>query len=140
MTRISLLTVLSVLTVAGGLCASSFGAGAELFISPSGDDANPGTKEKPFATLEAARDAARSRRKSGPVTVRLGGGDYFRTKTFSLAQEDSGRVSFVASPGAKVRLIGARIVKSVRRIVLHLATGYPYQQILAIALRRLVPT
>jgi len=111
MTRISLLTVLSVLTVAGGLCASSFGAGAELFVSPSGDDANPGTKEKPFATLEAARDAARSRRKSGPVTVRLGGGDYFRTKTFSLAQEDSGRVSFVASPGAKVRLIGARIVK-----------------------------
>ena len=32
---------------------------AEFFVSPSGDDKNPGTYEKPFATLQAARDAVR---------------------------------------------------------------------------------
>ena len=40
----------------------------------------------------------------------------------------------------KLFKIGARIVKSVRRIILHLATGYPYQEILAVAVRRLAPT
>jgi len=40
----------------------------------------------------------------------------------------------------KLFKIGARIVKSVRRIILHLTTGYPYQEILAVAVRRLVHT
>jgi hypothetical protein len=33
--------------------------------------------------------------------------------------------------------IGARVVRSVRRIVLHLASGYPLQELLAGVLRRL---
>jgi hypothetical protein len=37
----------------------------------------------------------------------------------------------------KVLKIGARVVRSVRRIVLHLASGYPLQELLAGALRRL---
>lgn len=37
----------------------------------------------------------------------------------------------------KLLKIGARVVKSVRRIVLHLATGYPLQELLAGVLRRL---
>lgn len=32
---------------------------AEFFVSPSGNDTNPGTEAKPFATLERGRDAAR---------------------------------------------------------------------------------
>ena len=32
---------------------------AEFHVAPTGNDANPGTMEKPFATLERARDAAR---------------------------------------------------------------------------------
>ena len=34
--------------------------GEEFFISPEGDNANPGTQQAPFRTLETARDAARS--------------------------------------------------------------------------------
>jgi len=30
---------------------------AEFFVSPNGSDSNPGSKVKPFATLEKARDA-----------------------------------------------------------------------------------
>jgi hypothetical protein len=40
----------------------------------------------------------------------------------------------------KLFKIGARIVRSVRRIVVHLATGYPYRRILQTAVGRLVPT
>ena len=40
----------------------------------------------------------------------------------------------------KLFKIGARIVRSVRRIVVHLATGYPYRILLHTALSRLVPT
>ena len=38
-------------------CAVSYGG--EFYVSPAGLDSNPGTKDKPFAALEAARDAAR---------------------------------------------------------------------------------
>jgi hypothetical protein len=40
----------------------------------------------------------------------------------------------------KLLKIGARIVRSVRRIVIHLAGGYPCKNVLATALSRLAPT
>jgi hypothetical protein len=36
----------------------------EFYVALNGNDANPGAKAKPFASLEAARDAIRSRRAS----------------------------------------------------------------------------
>jgi hypothetical protein len=33
--------------------------GDEWFVSPDGDDRNPGTRDKPFATITRARDAVR---------------------------------------------------------------------------------
>ena len=40
--------------------------GVALFVSPKGADTNPGTKEKPFATLERARDEIRARKTRNP--------------------------------------------------------------------------
>ena len=54
------------------LTASPLSA-AEFFVSTSGDDGQPGTLEKPFATVARARDEVR-RVKGEPVTVRLRGG------------------------------------------------------------------
>ncbi len=66
-------------------------ARADFHVSPEGSDANPGTKGKPFATLERARDAVRARKPSdGKVTVWLRGGDYLRTTTLELSAADSG--------------------------------------------------
>ncbi len=62
-------------------------AGAEFHVAPTGSDANPGTPEKPFATLEKARDAARQAKGS---TVVLAPGTYRLTKTFELNEKDSG--------------------------------------------------
>jgi hypothetical protein len=47
------------------------------FVSPSGNDANPGTLEKPFATLQRAQQA--SRQKHGDVFLR--GGTYYLPET-----------------------------------------------------------
>ncbi len=50
-----------------------------LHVAPGGADANPGTRAKPFATLERARDEVRALKKAGPlprggVAVELAGG------------------------------------------------------------------
>jgi len=63
---------------------------AEFFVSTEGRDANPGTREKPFATLDRARDAVRQLKPKTPVTVWLRGGVYRLSKPFALTAEDSG--------------------------------------------------
>lgn len=92
----------------------------EFFVSPSGNDTNPGTKTKPFATLERARDAIREAKTTGATgggfTVWLSGGDYPVLKPFELTEADSGTTAAPAvyravEPGT-VRLIGARVIKA----------------------------
>ncbi|MGA9450054.1 MAG: PDZ domain-containing protein [Verrucomicrobiia bacterium] len=56
------------------------------FVSPVGDDANPGTLGKPFATLQRAQQAVRQKR--GDVFLR--GGTYYLPATLVLTAEDSG--------------------------------------------------
>jgi hypothetical protein len=68
---------------------------AEFFVAPDGADTNPGTREKPFATLQRARDAVRTLRQrrplpSGGFAVTVRPGDYPLTETFKLGFEDSG--------------------------------------------------
>ena len=53
--------------------------GADYYVSPKGSDNNPGTSEKPFATLERARDAARAAKHDSTVTIWLRGGTYTRS-------------------------------------------------------------
>ena len=60
------------------------------FVSPVGDDANPGTKARPFATLSRAQAAMRKARSSGPATVYLRGGTYYLPETLVFMAEDSG--------------------------------------------------
>jgi PDZ domain len=56
------------------------------FVSPTGDDANPGTLEKPFATLQRAQQAARQKR--GDVFLR--GGTYYLSAPLLFTALDSG--------------------------------------------------
>lgn len=55
-------------------------------VAPDGNDANPGTLERPFATLQRAREAMR--KEKGGVKVR--GGIYYLPKTLRFTAEDSG--------------------------------------------------
>lgn len=62
---------------------------SEFYVSPGGDDTNPGSQEKPFASLECARDAARLSR---PSTVILKEGIYRISRTLELDVRDSGTI------------------------------------------------
>ena len=89
-------------------------AGLALYVAVDGDDTNPGTRKKPFATLERARDAIRELKQSGPpkgpVRVWIRGGVYPRTETFQLGGDDSGTpqapVVYRAYRDEEVRLVG----------------------------------
>lgn len=80
--------------------------GKELFIAPDGKDASPGTKRKPLATIEAARDQLRARGK-GRHTIILRAGTFVRNTTLTLDERDSG-LTLRGEPG--VRLIGGEVI------------------------------
>jgi hypothetical protein len=93
------------------------GFSAEIYVSPHGSDSHPGTRRKPFLTLERARDEARRLKQDGKLarkglTVWLGAGDYVRTNALELTAADSGTAAaptvWRARPGEAVRLLGGR--------------------------------
>lgn len=98
------------------------GAKKEIYVSPKGKDTNPGTKERPFATIERAREEARKIKEGdkpeGGVTVYLRGGNYFTDEGFLFEKEDSGEedwpVVYRGYPGEEARLIGGQPVKGFR--------------------------
>ncbi|MEI7730418.1 MAG: PDZ domain-containing protein [Verrucomicrobiota bacterium] len=62
----------------------------QFYVSPTGNDANSGTKEQPFATLTRAQQAARSIKRDSPITVYLRSGIYYLPATLKFTAEDSG--------------------------------------------------
>jgi len=86
----------------------------ELFVSRAGDDANAGTKERPFKTLQRARDATRQIRRDREVIIYLRGGSYFLERPLELTATDArsadSPVSYRAWPGEEVRLSGGQRV------------------------------
>ena len=86
-------------------------------MAPSGSDTHPGTRDRPVATPERARDLLRSLRLTrgsgpGPAVIHLGPGDYQRTSPLELSGADSGTpgapVIWQAEPGTQTRLLGGR--------------------------------
>jgi hypothetical protein len=95
------------------------GAGeVQVWVAPGGSDGNPGTKERPLASLAGAREAVRALRVGGelpgPVTVLVRAGTYYLPEPLTLGPEDSGTeqapVTWRAAPGEAVTLSGGRVV------------------------------
>jgi hypothetical protein len=93
------------------------GVAAQLYVAPNGRDTNPGTRAKPFSTLERARDEVRMLRQGGrlpggAVTIWVRGGDYVRTNALELTAADSGTpeapIVWSASRGEQPRLLGGQ--------------------------------
>ena len=72
------------------------GNAADIYVSPTGNDANPGTKEQPFATLQAALRKARNLRRLNDESIKEGihiilrGGNYQVLETIVIKPEDGG--------------------------------------------------
>ncbi|MFC1737720.1 right-handed parallel beta-helix repeat-containing protein [Planctomycetota bacterium] len=87
------------------------------FVSPGGNDSWSGTRpgpnadktDGPFATLQAARDAARKLKPEQPRRIIVLASRYFLQEPLELNAKDSG-LTIEAAPGAKVVLYGGRKV------------------------------
>ena len=83
-----------------------------LYVSPTGDDANDGTFDKPLATLDGAKAKVRTilPTADGAVSVYFREGDYIMSAGVSFDEADSGKdgapVKYAAYPDEKVRFIG----------------------------------
>jgi len=77
------------------------------YVAPDGADDNRGSWRRPFATLGAARDAARRRGPDEPRCIVLKAGDYFLDEPLTLDERDSG-LSIAPDDDAEVTLYGGR--------------------------------
>ena len=73
-------------------------------VAPDGNDDHPGTRRQPFATIAAARDAARA--VPGERTIVLAPGRYFHTGPVVFDDRDSGVTLRGAEPGATAEVYG----------------------------------
>lgn len=91
-------------------------ARADLWVSPAGDDANPGTADRPLRTLAAARDHVRglNQAMTADLTVFIGAGTYRLAQPLLFTSADSGTgghaVVYRAAPGGPVILSGGAAV------------------------------
>ncbi len=108
--------ILRAVLLATVAAAGSAASATEFYVAPTGDDANPGTPEKPFATLQQARDAIRGRKQRGPlsqpVTVWLRGGVYRMSEPIAFTPDDSGTreapITYASVPGERAVISGGR--------------------------------
>lgn len=88
----SLIIILSALIIETGYCFAS----DNIWVSPTGSDANPGTNEKPFRTVSMAIRHARELRRLHDSSIDQGihiflkGGTYQQYEPLILRPEDSG--------------------------------------------------
>ena len=93
----------------------------EFYVAPDGNDANPGTIDRPFASLVRARDAVREAKVSAkkPVSILLRGGVYYLEEPLRLGPEDSGTadcpIVYEAYPGEKPIISGGLKITGWRR-------------------------
>ena len=90
------------------------GADAILYVAKNGNDRNPGSQQKPFATLGRAREAVRElkKRTKGPITVQVREGTYYLPQPLTFEPADSGTseqpITYAAYAGELVTLSGGR--------------------------------
>ncbi len=101
------------------ILACRAGLGTTLFIATNGNDAYPGTEQKPFATLERARNEIRRIKAAGPlpvggITVEVRRAIYELARPIELGDQDSGTdnapIVCRARRGDVARIVGGRIV------------------------------
>jgi hypothetical protein len=76
--------------MASGRAATTTKADGSFFVATNGNDTNPGTLAKPFATLQRAQQAARKAAGRAAVTVFVREGTHYLPESLIFTAEDSG--------------------------------------------------
>lgn len=90
----------------------------EIYVSPKGNDANPGTFEQPLKTITAARNFVRTLNDNmqGDIVVYLRGGEYVQNESLNFTEKDSGTnghmITYRPYKGEKVVISGGCHVKN----------------------------
>ncbi|HYM05047.1 MAG TPA: DUF1565 domain-containing protein, partial [Terriglobales bacterium] len=92
-------------------------AASEFYVSPRGDDSNPGTEKAPWRTIQHAADVA-----TAGSTVNVRGGTYEERVTINVSGNASdGYVTFRSYPGETAILDGEHLVPERRSGMLVIA-------------------
>ncbi len=87
----------------------------DIYVSKTGNDSNPGTKEKPVATLTAAQNLIRQYKSihdlpDGGLNVWISAGEYEQRQAFVLNENDGGEpgkpITWRAEKGQEVHITG----------------------------------
>ena len=104
----------------------------DFYVSPTGNDANSGTKNDPFATLDKARLAVRELKKTKKedITIGLKGGKHILRSTVNFTLEDSGsetqKITYKAVEGETPILTSENPVSG-WALEKELSTAYPVE-------------
>ncbi len=89
-TRMNCWTTSVWLAAMAALTADSSAPAGNYYVAARGNDANPGTLARPFATLQRAQQAARKVAGQEAVTVFIREGTYYLPETLIFTRQDSG--------------------------------------------------
>lgn len=113
--RFAVASGIAVLVCFCGSLHGAVAAAAEFHVSPVGHDANPGTRDKPFASPTRVVDAVRALVNQGlkeDVRVTLHAGVYELSAPLVFTPADSGTaehsITYAAAPGENVVISGGR--------------------------------
>lgn len=106
------------LVVVGAVLGVPLAAAArDVYVAKEGNDAHPGTKDQPLASIEKAVDLMRG---AGPGTIWLGPGEYYLEKGLAFGAQHAGTpeqpLVLRGTAAGEVRLSGARTVGNFRPI------------------------
>jgi hypothetical protein len=88
--RIKRMAMNGALAALAALAHISVAQAGNYYVAANGNDANPGTLTKPFATLPRAQQAARKAAGRDAVTIFIREGTYYLAETLIFTAEDSG--------------------------------------------------
>ncbi len=90
----------------------------EIFVSPTGNDNNPGTKDRPFGSVERALEETAKFAGKKSITIWFNEGTYYLKETILLDSKMSGTaekpIVFAALPGAKVVVKGSQVLEGLK--------------------------
>ena len=98
----------------GGNISGGGSSGSDIYVSPTGDDSNPGTLAQPLKTIAKARDlvATMTSAMKSDITVHLRDGTYPQSSALTFGNADSGTggfyVKYVAYTGERPLITGGK--------------------------------